>query len=35
MNRNWFSWNSPLGLGAWLIAVGLFLVLLHYAGLLG
>jgi hypothetical protein len=32
---SWFSWGSPVGLGLFLIAIGLFLVLLHYAGLIG
>ena len=32
--KNWYSWGSPIGLGFWLIACGLFFVLLHYAGLL-
>ena len=30
---SWFSWGSPVGLGLFVIAIGLFLVLLHYAGL--
>jgi hypothetical protein len=30
---SWFSWGSPVGLGLWLIAVGIFLVLLKHAGL--
>ena len=32
--KNWYSWNTPTGLGFWLIACGLFFVLLHFAGLL-
>jgi hypothetical protein len=32
---SWFSWGSPVGLGLFLISIGLFLVLLHYAGLIG
>ncbi|MDE2037826.1 MAG: hypothetical protein KGI69_01210 [Patescibacteria group bacterium] len=32
---SWFSWGSPVGLGLFLIAIGAFLVLLHYAGLIG
>jgi hypothetical protein len=31
--KNWYSWGTPTGMGLWLIAVGLFLLLLHYAGL--
>ena len=32
---SWFSWGSPVGLGLFVIAVGVFLVLLHFAGLIG
>lgn len=32
--KNWYSWGSPIGMGFWLIACGIFFVLLHYAGLL-
>lgn len=32
---SWFSWGSPVGLGLFLISIGIFLVLLHYAGLIG
>lgn len=32
---SWFSWGSPVGLGLFIISIGVFLVLLHYAGLLG
>lgn len=32
---SWFSWGSPIGLGLFLISIGVFLVLLHYAGLVG
>jgi hypothetical protein len=32
---SWFSWGSPTGLGLFLISIGVFLVLLHYAGLVG
>jgi hypothetical protein len=35
---SWFSWGSPVGLSIFLstvlISVGIFLLLLHYAGLL-
>ncbi len=29
------SWGSPVGTGIWLVLVGLFLFLLHLAGLVG
>ncbi len=29
---SWFSWGSPVGLGLFLISIGIFLVLLHLAG---
>ncbi|HVU75784.1 MAG TPA: hypothetical protein VHD38_03045 [Candidatus Paceibacterota bacterium] len=32
---SWFSWGSPVGLGLFLISIGVFLVLLHFAGLIG
>jgi len=32
---SWFSWGSPVGLGLFLLSIGAFLVLLHYAGLIG
>lgn len=32
---SWFSWGSPVGLGLFFVLVGAFLVLLHYAGLIG
>lgn len=32
---SWFSWGSPVGLGLFLISIGVFLVLLHYAHLIG
>jgi hypothetical protein len=32
---SWFSWGSPVGLGIFLMSIGIFLVLLHYAGLIG
>jgi hypothetical protein len=31
---SWFSWGSPVGLGLFFIALGAFLVLLHFAGIL-
>ncbi|MFA5925645.1 MAG: hypothetical protein WC831_01815 [Parcubacteria group bacterium] len=38
-NRNWrswgswFSWGSPVGLGLFLISIGIFILLLHYSGI--
>jgi hypothetical protein len=32
---SWFSWGSPVGLGLFIIAIGIFLVLLHLAGIIG
>jgi hypothetical protein len=32
---SWFSWGSPVGLGLFLIAIGVFIELLHIAGLVG
>jgi hypothetical protein len=29
---SWHGWGSPIGLGLWLIACGIFFVLLHMAG---
>lgn len=31
---SWFSWGSPVGLGLFLIAIGVFLVLLHLANII-
>lgn len=31
---SWFSWGSPVGLGIFLVCVGLFVLLLHQAGML-
>jgi hypothetical protein len=30
----WYGWGSPVGLGLFIVAIGAFLVLVHYAGLL-
>jgi hypothetical protein len=30
----WYGWGSPVGLGLFIIAIGAFLVLVHYAGVL-
>jgi hypothetical protein len=32
---SWFSWGSPVGLGLFFISIGLLLVLLHLAGIIG
>jgi hypothetical protein len=32
---SWFSWGSPVGFGLFVVSIGVFLVLLHYAGLIG
>jgi len=32
---SWFSWGSPIGLGFFVISIGLFILLLHLAGLIG
>lgn len=32
---SWFSWGSPIGLGLFLISIGVFICLLHWAGLVG
>ena len=34
-HNSWVRWTSPVGLGFFMVCVGLFLVLLHFAGLLG
>jgi hypothetical protein len=34
-SMEWFGWGSPIGLGSFLVSIGLFLVLLHYARLIG
>jgi hypothetical protein len=31
---SWFSWGSPVGLGLFLVEIGVFLWLLHLAGIL-
>jgi hypothetical protein len=30
----WYGLGSPVGLGAFLIAIGVFLLLIHHAGLI-
>lgn len=32
-SMKWFGWGSPIGLGAFFMAIGVFVVLLHMAGL--
>lgn len=32
---SWHGWGSPIGLGLFLVSIGILLVLLHYAGLIG
>jgi hypothetical protein len=27
----WYGWGSPIGLGLFIVSVGAFLVLIHYA----
>jgi len=34
-SMEWFGWGSPIGLGSFLVSIGLFLMLLHYARLIG
>ena len=30
----WYGWGSPVGLGLFLVSIGIVLVLIHQAGLL-
>jgi hypothetical protein len=30
----WYGWGSPVGVGLFIISIGAFLVLVHYAGVL-
>ena len=30
----WYSWGSPVGLGLFLTSIGVFLVLIHHAGII-
>ncbi len=32
---SWYSWGSATGLSIFLLSIGGFIVLLHYAGLIG
>jgi hypothetical protein len=29
----WYGWGSPVGLGLFIVSIGAFLVLLHFAGI--
>ena len=29
----WYGWGSPIGLGFFVVAIGVFILLLHLAGL--
>jgi len=31
---NWSGWGSPAGLSIFIIAIGAFLLLIHYAGII-
>lgn len=33
-HTKWYGWGSPIGLGLWLVFVGLFLWLMHLAGIM-
>lgn len=30
----WSGWGSPVGLSIFIVAIGLFLLLIHYAGII-
>jgi hypothetical protein len=32
---SWFSWGSPVGLGLFIVMIGVFILLLHLSGLIG
>lgn len=34
MTNAWYRWNSPVGVGIWIIALGIFFVLLSFTGIL-
>ncbi|HVS79551.1 MAG TPA: hypothetical protein VHF05_01100 [Candidatus Paceibacterota bacterium] len=34
-SMRWHGWGSPVGLGLFLLSIGGFLLLLHFAGLIG
>ena len=29
----WYGWGSPVGVGLFIVSVGAFLMLIHYAGI--
>jgi hypothetical protein len=32
-SMTWYGWGSPVGLGLFIISISLFILLLHYAGI--
>lgn len=34
VRRPWYDWTTPFGIAIWLLSFGLFVVLLHLAGIL-
>ena len=30
----WYGWGSPVGVGLFIISIGAFLMMVHYAGIL-
>ena len=32
-SMTWYGWGSPVGLGLFIISIGVFTLLLHYAGI--
>jgi hypothetical protein len=32
-SMTWYGWGSPVGLGLFIISIGVFILLLHYAGI--
>jgi hypothetical protein len=32
-SMTWYGWGSPAGLGLFIISIGVFILLLHYAGI--
>jgi len=33
MAMTWYGWGSPVGIGLLIVSIGVFLVLLHHAGI--
>jgi hypothetical protein len=31
---SWYGWGSPIGISVFLVAIGAFLLLIHFAGIL-